>query len=142
MVMRLRRISGLCLAVFAAAVSVACISVPQSSEQWLSGRHIGTVIDAVSGKPVAGARVRLSNFPEQGATTDAAGRFALGPVMDSRGRTRNFFTSVDAAACVDRVEVAGAGYTPVTLDKGDNKKFKAACQNAVFEYQVFLNPVK
>ena len=43
---------------------------------------------------------------------------------------------------LDRVEVAGAGYTPVTLDKGDNKKFKAACQNAVFEYQVFLNPVK
>jgi hypothetical protein len=140
--MRLRRYVSRSLAVLAAAGCGACISVPQPSEQWISGRHIGTVVDAATGKPVQGAKVRLANFPEQNAVTDATGRFTLGPVIDSRGRTRNFFTSVDAAACVDRVEVERPGYMPVSLDKGDDKKFKAACQNAIFEYQLHLNPAK
>jgi hypothetical protein len=120
----------------------ACMSLPQPSEQWISARHSGTVVDALTEKPLAGARVRMVNFPEQRATTDAAGRFVLGPVTDSRGRTRNFFTSVDAAACVDRIEVERDGYSPVTLDKGDDKAFRNACQNARFEYRIHLNPVK
>lgn len=119
-----------------------CMSLPQPSEQWLTARHAGTVVDARSGAPIPGVSVRMTRFPGQQATTDAAGRFALGPVMDSRGRTRNLFGGVDAAACVDRIEVEREGYFPVTLDKGDDKAFKAACQNAVFEYRIHLNPVK
>lgn len=130
-------------AVFSAVLlCAACMSLPQPSEQWLTARHSGTVVDALTDKPLAGARVRLVQFPDQRATTDAAGRFALGPVTDSRGRARNLFTSVDAAACVDRIEVERDGYQPVTLDKGDDKAFKNACQNARFEYRIHLNPVK
>jgi hypothetical protein len=129
-------------ALVAALLCSGCMSLPQPSEQWLTARHAGTVVDARSGAPIQGVQVRMARFPEQRATTDAAGRFALSPVIDSRGRTRNFFGGVDAAACVDRIEVEREGYSPVTLDKGDDKAFKAACQNAVFEYRIHLNPVK
>ena len=138
----MRRVSKLVAGLLAAASLGACMSLPQTSEQWISGRHVGTVLDAASGKPLQGVQVHMVNFPEQRATTDAAGKFVLGPVIDSRGRTRNFFTSVDAAACVDRIGVERAGYVPVTLDKGDDRAFKAACQNALFEYRIHLNPVK
>lgn len=130
------------MALLAAAACTGCVSVPKPSEQWLTGHHAGTVVDAVSGKPLQGALVRFVMFPGQRATTDAVGRFVLGPVIDSRGRTRNFFTSVDAAACVDRIEVERAGYLPAAMDKGDDKVFKAACQNARFEYSIHLNPAK
>jgi len=138
----MRRVSKLVAGLLAAAGLGACMSVPQRSEQWISGRHLGIVLDAASGKPLQGAQVRMVNFPDQRATTDASGRFVLGPVIDNRGRTRNFFGGVDAAACVDRIEVERDGYFPVRLDKGDDKAFKAACQNALFEYRVHLNPVK
>jgi hypothetical protein len=130
------------VALLAAGAITGCISVPQPSEQWLTGRHVGVVVDGATGTTVQGALVRFVNFPEQRATTDAAGRFVLGPLIESRGRTRNFFTGVDAAPCVDRIAVERAGYVPVTLDKGDDKPFKAACQNAVFEYRIHLNPAK
>ncbi len=124
------------------AVCSGCASIPQPSEQWLTGRHVGTVVDGASGKPLQGAQVRFVAHPGQRATTDAAGRFVLGPVLESRDRIRNLFGGVDAAACVDRIEVERAGYSPVAMDKGDNKVFKAACQNAVFEYRIYLNPEK
>ena len=132
---------GFRAALLVAALS-ACGSIPQPSEQWLTGRHVGTVVDALTGKPLQDARVRLVAFPDQRATTDAAGRFVLGPVIESRDRMRNLFGGVDPAACVDRIEVERTGYLSVAMDKGDDKSFKAACQNAVFDYRVYLNPVK
>ena len=133
-----RCLSGL----FATAGLCACVSMPQPTEQWITGRHAGTVVDAPSGRPLQGAQVHMVDFPEHSATTDVAGKFVLGPVIDSRGRTRNFFSSVDAAACVDRIGVQRTGYVPVTLDKGDDRTFRAACQNALFEYRIHLNPVQ
>lgn len=127
---------------FVAAIGGCGTSIPQPSEQWITGRHAGTVLNAASGKPLQGAQVRLVSFPDERATTDAAGRFVLGPVIDSRDRVRNLFGGVDAAACVDRIEVTHAGYLTAILDKGDDKSFKAACQNARFDYQIHLNPAR
>lgn len=134
--------AALLVTAVAAGIGGCGTTGPQPSEQWLTGRHVGTVVDGASGKPLQGAQVRFVAFPEQRATTDAAGRFVLGPVMQSPDRFRNLFGGVDAAACVDRIEVERAGYFPVAMDKGDDKAFKAACQNAVFDYRIYLNPVK
>jgi hypothetical protein len=140
--MNRRLVCGFLPVLLVAAALSGCASGPRPSEQWLTGRHVGTVVDGASGKPLQGAQVRLVAYPEQRATTDAAGRFVLGPVKESRDRIRNLFGGVDAAACVDRIEVERAGYSSVAMDKGDDKTFKAACQNAVFEYRIYLNTAK
>jgi hypothetical protein len=87
--------------------------------EWLTAKHDGLVLDAKTGRPVAGATILLQSTRDKPLTTsttsDADGRFTIGPITETAYIYPLWLLPAEGLLCGDWITVEHPDYKAIVI---------------------------
>ncbi|MGB7815661.1 MAG: carboxypeptidase-like regulatory domain-containing protein [Methylotenera sp.] len=120
----------------------ACMALPIAHDGWLTARHSGFVRDKTTGKPIAGAKIKLTskyNASIVANTTSAAdGSFDIGPVTRHE-RLYEVLPEPLEANCADSLDIEHPSYATERLQwEATASTTGGACRNIKAQHEIRL----